>query len=161
MDQGVPTKQPCPLDERERFLKLYDVIVDAFDRYIKNVTWTAGLLAVAIGWFLSSTNTRDFVRDSHKAYLGALGVVGVVVLLHTSASWVYYRHSSRRVAEMRARYSSLEPLPFDDYRITASVFLINLLLNWALAAGLLLFIEAAQHKARGLLSCGWCGLTMG
>jgi hypothetical protein len=150
MESAVSPKRKCPLDKRERFVKLYDLIVDIFRTYTANFVWTAGLFSVANGWFLSSTSSRDFIRDSLPAFRGAILVVCVVGLLHTGSCWMYYRRSQERIAQLAAEYEDLHPLPFRDYEIRTSIFIVNLLVSWALVAGLLAFLVAAHSSPASL-----------
>jgi hypothetical protein len=144
MESEVSPKRKCPMEERERFIRLYDVIVDIFRTYTANFVWTVGLLSLANGWFLSSSNSRDFIRASVPAYFGAILVVSIVGLIHTTSSWMYYRRSQERIAQLITDYTDLHPLPFRDYEIRASMLVVNLLVSWSLVAGLITFVVAAH-----------------
>jgi hypothetical protein len=141
------TKRTCPLDEKERFVKLYDVIAEGFRSYTQNVVWTAGLLVGSIGWFLQSDSARNFVHVNPTARIGAAVVVVLVAALHTAASWLYYKHSQMRIDLLESEYDDLHPLPYKDFRIRGIVFVINLVLNWALAGGLIVLIITASARA--------------
>ena len=106
-----------PDGRARRFARLYDVIIDIYRTYTTNFVWTVGLLTLANGWFLSSSSGRDFIRSSVPAYLGAILVVSTVGLLHTGGSWMYYRRSKERIAQLVSEYTDLHPLPFRDYEI--------------------------------------------
>lgn len=134
------------MDERERFAKLYDVIVDIFRSFTANFVWTIGLLTLANGWFLSSSSTQDFMRHSTTAYLAALLVVSLVGLLHTASGLMYWRRSRAKIAQLATEYTNLHPLPFRDYEIRVSVLVVNLLVSWTLVAGLITFIVAAHSR---------------
>ena len=144
MQSAVAPKRPCPMEERERFVKLYDAIVDLFRSYMANFVWTIGLLSLASGWLLSSSSSRDFIRGSVLAYLGAILVVGCIGLVHTGVCWMYFRRSRERISQLTTDYGNLHPLPFRDYEIRPSVLALNLLVSWALIAGLLAFVFAAH-----------------
>jgi hypothetical protein len=135
------------MDERERFAKLYDVIVDIFRTYSANFVWTVGLLSLANGWFLSSSSSRDFIRGSVAAYLGAILVIAVLGIIHTGSSWMYYRRSQERIAQLTTEYRDLRPLPFRDYEIRGSILVANLLVSWMLVAGLIAFVVAAHTSS--------------
>ena len=137
-------KRTCPMDERERFSKLYDVILDIFKSYMANFAWTVGLLSLAIGWLLSSESSRAFIQRSLIAFLGAVLVVAIIGLLHTVASWWYYQRSQETIAEITGTYDDLHPLPFRHYEIRPSVLIGNLLVAWILVAGLIAFLVAAR-----------------
>jgi hypothetical protein len=132
------------MDERERFTKLYDFIVEIFRTYMANFVWTVGLLSLANGWFLSSTSSRDFIRSSAPAYVGAILVACILGLVHTGSSWIYYRRSQEKIAQLTAEYKDLHPLPYRDYEIRASILVNNLLVSWALLIGLIIFLVAAH-----------------
>jgi hypothetical protein len=144
MESEVSPKRKCPMEERERFSRLYDVIVDIFRSYTANFVWTVGLLSLANGWFLSSSSSRDFIRASVPAYLGAIFVVSIIGLLHTGGSLMFYRRSRERIAQLVTEYTDLNPLPFRDYEIHASVLIVNLLASWMLVAGLITFVVSAH-----------------
>ncbi len=144
MEPLESAKRPCPMDERERFSKLYDVILDIFKTYTANFVWTVGLLAVAAGWLLSSESSRAFIQRSGLAFVGAVLVVIIIGLIHTVASWWYFQRSRETVAEMAGTYDDLRPLPFRHYEIRPSVLIGNLLVSWTLTAGLIAFLVAAR-----------------
>ena len=137
-------KRKCPMDERERFAKLYDVILDIFKSYMANFVWTAGLFSLAIGWFISSDSGRAFIRNSRIAFVGAVLVLGIITLVHTVSCWWYYRRSQETIAQISREYDDLQPLPYRHYEIRPSVLIGNLLVNWTLAAGLVAFLVAAR-----------------
>ena len=147
MESSVSPKRECPMDERERFAKLYDVIVDIFRNFTANLVWTVGLLSLANGWFLSSSSSRDFIRGSTPAYLGAILVVSLLGLVHTASCWMYYRRSRDRIVQLTTEYTNLHPLPYREYEIRVSVLIVSLLVSWALVAGLIAFIVAAHTSA--------------
>lgn len=60
-------KRSCPMDERERFSRLYDVIIDIFKSYTANFVWTVGLLSLTAGWFISSESSRAFIQRSRTS----------------------------------------------------------------------------------------------
>jgi hypothetical protein len=132
------------MEERERFSRLFDVCMAIFRSYNANLVWTVGLLSLANGWFLSSSSSRDFIRDSVPAFLGAILVISILGLVHTGASLMYYRRSRERIAQLVSEYSDLHPLPFRDYEIHASVLIVNLLASWMLVAGLITFVVSAH-----------------
>jgi hypothetical protein len=144
MESSAPSKQVCPLKEDERFKKFYDLIPEIFRTYMANFVWTVGLLSVANGWFLSSTSSREFIRNSVSAYLAAILVVVAVGLLHTASCWMYYRRSQDRIGQLKREYENLSPLPFQDYEITRTILLVNLLVSWSLLAGLITLVIAAH-----------------
>ena len=137
-------KRPCPMDEHERFIRLYDLILDIFKTYTANFVWTVGLLSLAMGWLLSSDSSRAFIQRSGTAFFGAVLVVGIIAIIHTVASWWYYQRSQQTIAEITAKYDDLYPLPFRHYEIRTSVLTGNLLVAWVLAAGLVAFLVAAR-----------------
>jgi hypothetical protein len=132
------------MDEHERFAKFYDLIPDIFRAYMANFAWTVGLLSVANGWFLSSASSRDFIRGSVSAYLGAVLVVSIIGLLHTASCWMYYRHSQEMIAQLTTEYKDIYPLPFQHYEISRSVLLVNLLVSWSLVVSLIIMVTAAH-----------------
>jgi hypothetical protein len=137
-------RRPCPMDERERFIKLYEVILDIFKSYTANFVWTVGLLSLAAGWFISSESSRGFIHRSLLAFLGAVVVVIIVGLIHTVASWWYFQRSQETIAEMANTYDDLQPLPFRHYEIRPSVLIGNLLVSWTVTVGLIAFLVAAR-----------------
>jgi hypothetical protein len=144
MESPVSAKRVCPMDEHERFVKFYDLIPEIFRSYTANFVWTVGLLTLANGWFLSSASSRDFIRGSAAAYLSAILVVSAVGLIHTVSCWWYYRRSQVKIAQLTTEYTDLHPLPFQDYEIKRSIFLVNLLVSWALVICLIVMITAAH-----------------
>lgn len=141
--ETAPPKRKCPIDERERFLKLYELIVEIFRSYVSNFVWTVGLFTLAIGWLLNSTESRLFIASDPFAFGAALAVVSIIALIHSGASRAYYHRSRDRVAQMAAEYEDLHPLPFREYEIRSSVFWMNLVVNLTLAAGLIVFLVVA------------------
>ena len=143
MEPTVSPKRECPMDERERFTKLYDFIVEIFRTYMTNFVWTVGLLSLANGWLLSSTSSRDFIRGSVPACVGAILVTCILGLVHTGSNWMYYRRSQEKIAQLSSEYKDLHPLPYRDYEIRPSIFINNLLVSWTLVIGLIVFVVAA------------------
>lgn len=144
MQTEVSSKRDCPMDERERFGKLYELIVDIFRSYTTNFVWTVGLFSLAIGWLFSSANGRDFIRSSRLAFIGAVLIVIVIGLVHTASCWWYYRRSQQKIAQLEADYQGLHPLPFRDYEIRRSILVANLVVAWTLAVGLITFFVGAR-----------------
>lgn len=144
MESEIAPKQKCPMEKRERFSRLYDVIVEIYRTYNSNFVWTVGLLSLANGWFISSSSSRDFIRTSVPAFLGTIVVAGTMGILHTLGSWMFYRRSRERITELTTEYTDLHPLPFRDYEIRRSVLVVNLILSWLLVAGLITFVVAAH-----------------
>lgn len=137
-------KRTCPMDEHERFAKLYDVVLDIYRSYSANFVWTVGLLSLAAGWFISSDSSRAFIQGSSVAFLAAVLVVGVIGLIHSVGCWWFYRRSKDMITEITVAYDDLRPLPFAQYEIRASVLVLNLLVSWAVVAGLIAFLIAAR-----------------
>ncbi len=144
MESPVPSKRVCPMNERERFAKFYDTIPEILRTYVSNFTWVVGLLTIANGWILSSASSRKFIRGNETAYVGVIIVVVAIGLLHTAGCWYFYQLSQKRIAQLTADYEDLYPLPFEDYKISRPIFLINLLISWSLVLGLIVMIIAAH-----------------
>jgi len=144
MESEIAPKQKCPMEKRERFIRLYDVILDIYRTYNSNFVWTVGLLSLSIGWFLSSSSSRDFIRTSVPAFIGAILVASTIGILHTVGSWMFYRHSQERITELTTEYTNLQPLPFRVYEIRRSILVLNLIVSWMLVAGLITFVVAAH-----------------
>ena len=139
----LPPKRKCPVGEGERFIRLYELIVEIYRAYVANFVWTVGLFAVAIGWFLNSTESRMFIRSSPVAFGCTLAAVSIIALIHSGASWAYCQRSRQRVTQMATHYEDLQPLPFRDYEIRVSIFLMNLGVSITLAVGLIVFLVVA------------------
>ncbi len=147
MPSPVSSKRVCPMDEHERFAKFYDVIPEIFRSYIANFVWAVGLLSLANGWLLSSASSREFIRDSVSAYLGIIAVVSTIGWIHTVSCWIFYRRSQQKIAQLTTEYKDLHPLPFQDYEISKSILLVNLLLSWSLVTCLIILATAAHASA--------------
>lgn len=137
-------KLDCPLDDKEKFSKLYDVIAEGFRSYTQNVVWTAGLLVGAIGWLLSSKPSRDFIQASNIAFLAAIIIPILIGILHTMVCYFYLNHSKKRVEFLEQNYEKLELLPYRDFLIEERVHSINLVLNWVLIAGFIALVFASR-----------------
>jgi hypothetical protein len=144
MESPVLSKRACPMDEHERFAKFYDAIPDNFRAYSANFVWTVGLFSLANGWLLSSASSREFIRTSVPAYVGALVVTSMIGLLHTAVCWGFYLRSQARIAQLTTEYEDLSPLPFRDYEISRPILAVNLLVSWASIASLIILLTAAH-----------------
>jgi hypothetical protein len=144
MQSSESLKRVCPMDEHERFVKFYDAIPDNFRSYSANFVWTVGLFCLANGWLLSSASSRDFIRTSVLAYVGALIVTSTIGLLHTAVCWGFYLRSQARITQLTTEYEDLSPLPFRDYEISRPILAVNLLVSWASITSLIVLLTAAH-----------------
>jgi glucose-6-phosphate-specific signal transduction histidine kinase len=144
MQTPASAQKTCPLDERERFTRFYEVIPEVLRAYTANFGWTVGLLSAVIGWIISSETTRAFIGSNPSVYYDLILAVVLIGLLHTAACWNFYQISQKKIAQLTKNYTDLEPLPFEDYRITGQTFVINLLISWALLISLIVMLSAAH-----------------
>jgi len=147
MPSRVTLQRVCPMDEHERFAKFYDLIPEIFRSYTANFGWAVGLLTLVNGWLLSSESSCKFIGDSLAACLAVIVVVFIIGVLHTVSCWIFYRRSQEKITQLTTEYKDLHPLPFKDYEISKSIFVINLLLSWSVVICFIILATAAYAIA--------------
>jgi uncharacterized membrane protein (UPF0136 family) len=82
-------------DQKQQFDVLFSTLCEFQSGLLTSTTQVAGFLSVAIGWLATSTNARDFLRESGTGRnIAVLALIGTF-LLYAFGSIKVYRSSQK------------------------------------------------------------------
>ena len=91
--QNLDSQPEKPFDYR----LLYDALKETYIRYSNNVFTTIGVVVLAIGWIITSPESRDFLEMNNWAYFISLVAIVLIAAIHTMVLLGAYRASNKLV----------------------------------------------------------------
>lgn len=133
------------MDVKDRFTLMYESLKDEFKGYVDNLvrTWAATL--IAIGWILTSEQSRDFLAKQRAAYWWLLAAIVVIGILHLGVCESYYRRSQKRINFLIGEFTDIDS-PYINkeyylcYKITRPIFGTGLLVSLFLLTVLFMMV---------------------
>ena len=84
----------------DMFEKLLEALITNREAYLHNIWATLGFLLLAIGWFLTSKDSRNFLSEHKMVRLSCSGSVGLLFIIHVLVLFNTYRLSAKLVTEI-------------------------------------------------------------
>ena len=133
------------MDVKDRFNLTYESLKDEFRGYIENLVRTWAAIIIAIGWILTSEQSRNFLAKQRAAYWWLLAAIVVISMLHVGVCISYYRRSQCRVNFLIGEFTDSDPPYitkeyFMSYRITPLMIGTNLLVSIFLFSALFVMV---------------------
>jgi len=82
--------------------KLLEALITNREAYLHNFWATLGFLILAIGWFLTSKEPRNFLNAHDKIKLSCSISVGLLFIIHVLVLFNTYRLSGKLVSEINS-----------------------------------------------------------
>lgn len=128
--------------------KLLDALITNREAYLHNFWATLGFLILAIGWFLTSKESRNFLKEhrivrlSCSISVGLLFVIHVLVLSHT------YWLSLKLVADIKSLYKGKSGLSalIDFYEVPCYWVFADGFINAILAILLIVLLNQSGKQ---------------
>ena len=106
----------------------YETLKDAFDKYTNNVFTTIGIVILAIGWIVNSSESRKFLEESSWAYYSSLAAVLLIWLIHVVVLLGAHQ-ASRRLTDLLREKHCIGPDYTFYYEITRTKVAGSILLD--------------------------------
>ncbi len=138
--------------DAEKFALLHDSLMGLYQDYVNDIYKTIAFLLLAIGWFLTSENARNFLRTNAVAFRSALAAIPVIATVHVILAISTYWDSLQTMG----RLVQLDYMPvayYADQRITPMLLVTNLALHLALFTALFVFVYTLR-KAKSADGAG-------
>jgi len=136
------------MDDLETFKFLFEIFKDQNKSYFQNVMGTLGFVLLAIGWVVTSEKSRSFLASSALVKFGAITVVGVIALIHSTISIGAYYVSAQKFNQLVA-LKFTEVQYYEMYKLNGWHVKLNLLMNLAVFGLLMLLIFNSKTATNG------------
>lgn len=116
------------MDKQESFRVLLETAKDAYKLYVQNVMGTLGVLLLAIGWMVTSKESRNFLGDTDSIRILSIVVIVFLAFAHTAVCLFAYRVAAKKFVQLQdLDYADVEY--FESYKLPKWMVGVNLIMN--------------------------------
>lgn len=129
---------------QEKFSLLYQSLKETRDDYDADVMKTLAFLIMALGWFITSEKSREFLRKNRAVRISSILAVTIICVIHVRASVLTYL-TSKKLGFLIESLNYLDFEHYGNYAITPMMLAANLFQN-VILFGVLIVVLCSLKK---------------
>ncbi len=131
------------MTDKEHFDLLYTALKELVEDYYEDVMKTVAFLVIAIGWFVTSTKSREFLRNNTIIRRASLATVFMIAVIHIRSEILTYQ-ASKTLHSLLVQMNYIDLSYFAHYKITNMQLITNGIQNTALFGVLLVILYSLE-----------------